>query len=81
MLGVLTIETINKNKKLDKSHKKYYERSEVRKFVHDLRNVTSKLNGYILLRLSTNSRGKKAFYMRKIREKAEELEDLIDSFK
>ncbi len=55
------------------SDKKIYTRKEVRYHVHQLRNIASKIDGYLALRRTATSRGKKSFYQRKIQEKTDEI--------
>jgi len=55
-----------------------YTRDEVRGYVHHLRNLVGKIDGYLELRRTTTSRGKKAYYQRKIQEKTDEISHFLD---
>jgi len=55
-----------------------YSYEEVRKYVHDLRGIVSKIDGYLELRRTTHSRGKKSYYQKKVQEKVDELTLYLD---
>ena len=56
-----------------------YPYQDVRDFIHGLRNIVSKIDGYLDLRRNATSRGKKAFYQRKIQEKTDELISYLET--